>query len=285
MLKKLIKYDLMADYKKYAAVYAAMLAASVLMLFFDKMTSWVNNNAFIEVMAAVCAVVFFALTLIAGVMLLVFSTIRFYKNIVHDEGYLMHTLPVHTWQLIASKLISVYIWFFATVIIAGICSGIAFGEPLWLFKITETDFSTSFQAGFNASSSSEIVITDDDMQMFAVMLKFYAVLILMSPFMTMSHIYFSFALGNLFNKSKLGMSVLMYFLLQFAESVLGGISTVFIIPGFIAEAAKYQNEIPASIIFEYLNSIMAVTLVVSAILSVGFIIAAERIFAKKLNLE
>ncbi|MDE6596103.1 MAG: hypothetical protein K2K44_08845, partial [Oscillospiraceae bacterium] len=125
MLRKLIKYDLLADYKKYIAVYISMAATSVLLLFFDKMTSWINNNNFLNLMAVVFAVLFLIISVISGVMLLVFSTIRFYKNIVRDEGYLMHTLPVPTWQLIASKFISVYIWFFITLIVTGICSGIA----------------------------------------------------------------------------------------------------------------------------------------------------------------
>lgn len=288
MLKKLIKYDLLADYKKYAVLYVSMLATSVLMLFFDKMTSWVNNNTFLELMAAIFAVLFFALAVISGVMLLVFSTVRFYKNIVRDEGYLMHTLPVPTWQLIASKLISVYIWFIVTLIVTGICSGIAFGEPFWLFKIAggmQDGFWESFQAGFNSTGAPEMAITDSDMHLFVKMLKYYATLILLSPFMSMASIYFSFALGNLFNKSKLGMSVLLYFAIQFAESILGGMCTMFITPNFIAEAAKYEEEIPAAVILEFFNSIMGVTLVTSFVLSVGFLIGAERIFAKKLNLE
>ena len=134
MLGKLIKYDLLADYKKYIAVYISMAATSVLLLFFDKMTSWINNNNFLNLMTVVFAVLFLIISVISAVMLLVFSTIRFYKNIVRDEGYLMHTLPVPTWQLIASKFISVYIWFFITLIVTGICSGIAYGEPFWLFN-------------------------------------------------------------------------------------------------------------------------------------------------------
>lgn len=287
MLGKLIKYDLLADYKKYAALYISMAAASVLMLFFDKMTSWISNNNFIKLMATVFAVVFFVLAMISGVMLLVFSTIRFYKNIVRDEGYLMHTLPVPTWQLIASKFISVYIWFFATVIVTGICSGIAFGEPLWLFKLSKGLISAEFKEGFQIgySLTSGDTVTAEDFQLFAVMFKYYAVFILLSPFMSMSNIYFSFALGNLFNKSKLAMSVVMYFLLQFAETLLGAFCSGFVTPGFIAEAAKYQNDPPMSLIMDFFSQIMTVTIIVSVILSIGFTIAAERIFAKKLNLE
>lgn len=290
MLRKLIKYDLLADYKKYAALCIAMLASSVMMLFFDKMTSWISNNTFITVMSAVFTMVFFGVCLAAGIMLLVLSTIRFYKNVMRDEGYLTHTLPVPTWQIIASKLITVYIWFFLTIIVAGICNGIALGEPLWLFKIINGDFGNDFSAGFrigyNAAAGEASFISDmEAREMAGGMLKYYAAFVLLSPFMSMANIYFAFALGNLFSKSKLGMSVLMYFLLQLAESVMGALCSVLFSPKFIAEAAKYGENVPTSLISDFFSELMTAALILSVILSIGFMIGTERIFAKKLNLE
>lgn len=276
MLKKLIKYDLMADYKKYAAVYVAMLAVSVLLLFFDKMTSWIKNNAFINIMATVFLFVFFALTVIAGVMLIVFSTIRFYKNIVRDEGYLMHTLPVPTWQLLASKFISIYIWFAATVIVAGICSGIAFGEPLWLFKLHD--------AFGEMSDSGDL--SSEDIKFTFVMLKYFAVFMIISPFVAMSHIYFSFALGNLFNKSKLGMSVVMYFAVMFAEQIISSVFSLFFYSDIVSIAATDPNsDAFIAQMTEFFRKTMNFSLIIAVVFAIGFTIAAERIFAKKLNLE
>lgn len=290
MLGRLIKYDLLADYKKYIAIYIAMLASSVMMLLFDKMTSWISNNTFITAMAVVFALVFFSVCLVAGVMIMVLSTVRFYKNVVRDEGYLTHTLPVPTWQIIASKLITVYICFFATLLVAVICSGIAFGEPLWLFKLSEAlsdeEFKAGYEMGYNfAVNGAPISNNGEALGLFPGMLKLYAVYMILSPLMAMPSIYFSCALGNLFNKSKLAMSVLMYFLLAFAQSIIGGIASVFLTPKFIAEAAKYGEDVPLGIVFDYLQSTLTASLVISVILSIGFLIGAERIFAKKLNLE
>lgn len=290
MLGRLIKYDLLADYKKYIAIYIAMLASSVMMLLFDKMTSWISNNTFITAMAVVFALVFFSVCLVAGVMIMVLSTVRFYKNVVRDEGYLTHTLPVPTWQIIASKLITVYICFFATLLVAVICSGIAFGEPLWLFKLSEAlsdeEFKAGYEMGYNfAVNGAPISNNDEALGLFPGMLKLYAVYMILSPLMAMPSIYFSCALGNLFNKSKLAMSVLMYFLLAFAQSIIGGIASVFLTPKFIAEAAKYGEDVPLGIVFDYFQSTLTASLVISVILSIGFLIGAERIFAKKLNLE
>ena len=139
--------------------------------------------------------------------------------------------------------------------------------------------------GVNAVNGSVEKFTEADWPLFIGMIKCYVILILLSPFMAMSNIYFSFALGNLFNKSKLAMSVLMYFIVQFAETIIGAFCSVFVTPGFIAEASKYQDDLPMPLVFDYFNKIMTVTLIVSVILSIGFAVASERIFAKKLNLE
>ncbi|MEI3280961.1 MAG: hypothetical protein V8R46_09675 [Eubacterium ramulus] len=40
---------------------------------------------------------------------------RFYKNLLKGEGYLMHTLPVPTWMLVASKVISSLIWILLSI--------------------------------------------------------------------------------------------------------------------------------------------------------------------------
>lgn len=290
MLKKLIKYDILADYKKYAAVYIAMLASSVMMLFFDKMTSWISNNTFIEVMAVVFTMVFFALCLVAGVMILVLSTIRFYKNVMRDEGYLTHTLPVPTWQVIASKLITVYIWFFASLIVSVICGSIAAGTPMWIFHIfggpNDEAFRKGVEAGFALSTDgAPFSSTDSAYEMVTSGFSLYAVYMLFSPLCAMAAVYFACALGNLFSRSKLAMSVLMYFLLAFAESIVGGSISVFITPQFVAEASKYGEDIPLELILNYLYEVMTASLIASIVLSIGFLIGAERIFAKKLNLE
>lgn len=278
MLKKLIKYDLLADYKKYAVLYAAMLFSSVMMLFFDKMTSWVRNNFFIKAMSMVFHSLFGVVVLVAAGMLIVFSTVRFYRNIVRDEGYLMHTLPVPTWQLLASKLVSVYIWLAATIAVSGICSGIAFGEPLWLFE-----FIGEFRGEMSVMLS---YMSEYDVQVFFSVLKFIVFSIILSPLLIMSNVYFSFALGNLFNKSKLAMSVLMFFAIQVAEQIIGAVVSIVVSSDMFGVMVNNPDAYAASEeMAKYISDIVGASTVMSLVFSIGYMIAAERIFAKKLNLE
>ena len=277
MLRKLIKYELLADYRKYGALYAAMLLISGLLLFFDKMTSWVNNNLFAEIMVTVLGAVFMALVIVVSAMVMVFSTMRFYKNLVRDEGYLMHTLPVPTWKLIVSKLIAVYIWTILTTIAVGICSGIAFGEPMWLFKLI--DFMPEF-----IDESREVFGGNA----FVTFLIYTGIFFVLAPGMGMLHIYFCFALGNLFSKHKLGMAVLMYFATYIAEQIISSVVMMFISSDMVEVMLIGENEtteISDAVMMGFGSDAMLMTLILSLIVAVGYYIGTERIFTKKLNLE
>ncbi len=279
MLRKLIKYEILADYKKYGATFAAMLLVSCLLLFFDKMTSWINNNLFMKLITGVLGALFMALVVVVCSMVMVFATMRFYKNLVRDEGYLMHTLPVPTWMLIVSKLIAVYIWTILVAFAVGICSGIAFGEPFWLFEMIGSipEVITEAREIFGDGGYNQL-------RTFIIYMGIFFVLL---PAMGMLHIYFSFALGNLFNRHKLGMSVLMFFVVYIAEQIISSVFMMFVSSDIMRSVMDSQTStaIPDERMFGYMNEAMLVSIIFSVIFSVGYYIAAERIFAKKLNLE
>ena len=254
MLRKLIKYEILADYKKYGIMGIAVIALAVLALISEK-TAPPYVNGYSNFISAVFAISSVFTIFSASILLIVLSTIRFYKSFLKDEGYLMHTLPVHTWQLIASKLIAAYIWFLFLLIISAVYVTILNGNITWI-----TDFSVSFIDGFSEENYylNQLIISS-------------LISVLLTPFSYLAHIYFSFALGNLFSKNKLTMSVVMFLAINFAERVI----TSVLLSAYLT-SVKDDTALTA---MTYSNTFLSV------ILSVIYLIAAERIFAKKLNLE
>lgn len=111
MLIKLLKYELKFTGRTLLPIYGALLALALLLNLGDGLDFSFNNSgnwgdllftllifAYSCVVSAVC---------IITVVLLVQ---RFYKNLLRDEGYLMHTLPVTQAQNVAAKLICAVIW-------------------------------------------------------------------------------------------------------------------------------------------------------------------------------
>lgn len=250
MLGKLIKWDLAADWKKYTTLYAATLLVSVMLSVTIKISEKIRYNRFLELAEFVFSSAFIILIVSIFILVVAFTIMRFYKNVIRDEGYLTHTLPVHTWQILLSKLISSYIWFFSAVIVGCLCMVIPSGDPLESFRAIKDGIEYMY---------------DNDRHMMAM----FTAITALSPFFLLSHVYFCFALGNLSNNHKMGVSVLSFFGINIAENILSA---------FVIESVTIMES-------WQVEMVMLRTLAVAFTFSIVFFIAAERIFAKKLNLE
>lgn len=277
MLKKLIKYDILADYKRYGIVFAAMFLFSFLLMALDRLTDVFKENRFFQIMRIICVMLFFTAAVVMFTMIFVIATIRFYKNLVRDEGYLMHTLPVPTWKLIMSKFITTYIWSAAAVVIMGICFGIVAGEPLWLFKL---------DVGWELLESAfvEDTVNGTIEQLRNFFLVCLIVMALTPGFMVL-HIYMSLALGNLFHAHKLGISVLMFFALYVGEQILSGVFMLFMSADMVEYLTVIDAVVPFEVGYKYMMTSMLFSIVYTIVLMIAFFIGSERIFSKKLNLE
>ena len=107
MLFKLLKYDFRSMWKTFSLVWAACLVLALVNRFtlpFEGQTN-VTIGPGDGILAFITALVFFGVLFAMFVAVMIFVIQRFYKGLLGDEGYLMHTLPVKSWQLVASKLI------------------------------------------------------------------------------------------------------------------------------------------------------------------------------------
>lgn len=168
MLGKLLKQDFRATARIMLPLYAAV---PVLGLFTNLITRLCENqNGFlIRAISALVSFVF-SLSLIAAVVTtVVLMVLRFYRNLMTDEGYLMFTLPVSTTELIFSKLIVSVVWFLGTfavdalgLLLSGMLGGyedivrfrfaFTFGAPYSMPTITQA------QAGWFAAGVVVLVI-------------------------------------------------------------------------------------------------------------------------------
>ena len=113
MLTKLLKYEFKATGRVYGGLYLAILAAAALLGLSFRFPIFLVHTAPI----AVLMIIYLALV-VAIVVMTVFTIVqRFTRNLLGREGYLMHTLPVSSVQLILSKLISSMVWVFPKLIL------------------------------------------------------------------------------------------------------------------------------------------------------------------------
>lgn len=126
MLFKLLKYDFRAMWKQFSLIWGAALVLALVNRFtlFRNAESGLHSGLLMFAFGAVIAAML--------VICISFVLDRFGRGLLGSEGYLMHTLPVHPWQLVASKLIC--------GMVAWIISGwVAFLSPILMVPFDLSD--------------------------------------------------------------------------------------------------------------------------------------------------
>lgn len=190
MLFKLVKYEWRAIVRQVALVWPAMLLIALITRFITHFRG--NPIAFITIAV-----------LTMTVLMYVFLFNRFYKSMLGDEGYLMHTLPVDSWQHVASKIIcgTVVLTISAIVGAGAMMLGAGMSIPRmlkmgtkWLMFIQLPDYGWRLVA--------------------------YGVMLVSGWTMQVAHLYACIAVGNLVKRGKWVVIGVLYFVTLFAINAL-----------------------------------------------------------------
>ena len=124
MLGKLIKYEFKATYSIHLLMCAIVLGMSVICGLFSLIPTDQIVDDITHAGTVFSVMLQSLLQMLLGLMMsgitvttLVLIAVRFYKNLLGDEGYLMFTLPVKSWQLITSKLLTSLVWMVGSVLV------------------------------------------------------------------------------------------------------------------------------------------------------------------------
>ena len=140
MLGKLLKYEIRAAASVMTPIYLGVLAlASICSVcvygclnnpFFTLTTA--GGNPLLGIVTGLSAVILLALVVLMFILTAANIIQRFFVNLLHDESYLMFTLPVETSTLLLSKLLSALFYLLLAVVISGLALWIVVGIPVML---------------------------------------------------------------------------------------------------------------------------------------------------------
>ena len=201
MLGKLLKYDFRSMWKQFSVIWPAAL----ILAFLNRFTMFGMDNpggsAFGEWMGVISMGLFGGVCFTMVILSAVFVLTRFYKGLLGDEGYLMHTLPVKPWMLIVSKLTIGTIWFYLIdlLLVGAITLITLIALPTMAYFSPEDllELRTMFQ-------SYHTIFTVPSILFLAI-----PVMIIGSVFSLLT-IYASISLGQLFPSHKVLASILCY---------------------------------------------------------------------------
>lgn len=216
MFGKLMKYDFRSMLKQFAFIWPAALVLAVVNRF--TMSGLDSTSATGETVAAIAMLVFVAIMIAMFVIAVIFTVQRFYKGLLGDEGYLMHTLPVRPWALIASKLVCAVVLTVISIVIAVAAILIIVSPVIDLSEFLHV-FRWFWEAicGNQNTANAFLACTEIVLLILVGMAQSYLML------------YLAMAIGHLFNKNRVAMSVVAYIgihvvvntLLSFTNNLFG----------------------------------------------------------------
>ena len=269
MLTKLIKYEFKSTSRIMWFLYGALIVVGGLLGLTLRVNSDIFNPyySYSETSNTVFSILFGSLTLIYILMLqavVIMTAImiitRFNKNLLGDEGYLMHVLPVKTHQLITSKIVIAMLW--------GVIAAVSAFFSIILLSIT------SGFMGFLFEEYSLTEILDWIVHGFTLDTFLFIVMLILVSITSILEFYFAMAVGNLANKNKFLYAVLTYIGIQVILSILTTI-LAFNSGGSLVEVLIYEDTMQPYLIN---------TIIQSLVLGSGLFYGTNYILKNKLNL-
>lgn len=211
----------------------------------------------------------------SSLLLTLYLGVRFYKNLYSDEGYLMHTLPVKPWMLIASKGLCATIWLYlnSLLIIIAILPLCVLAVPRMAYiEPTEIEVMSSYLMHMFGKSPLAI---------FFVLVPS----MLCGSVFSILLIYASISLGQLFGRHKVISSILCYIGLQAIISTVTSAITTPVMTGFILTQAQDTEAFLLETMPGLFTTIYIVSFAVNLILSVAAFLLTNYVMSKNLNLD
>ena len=208
MLWKLLKYDFRAMGKQFSLIWLAALAVALVNRF---ALPWREDASGMSAQSDSLLTIIMAMTFVAVLVAMfvtgmIFVIQRFYKGLLGDEGYLMHTLPVPTWQLVCSK-------FLCALVVTVLNGVVSVAAMLVLMPIR---WSTLFQMEL-WQELVRTIASDPDPLLYLVE---FLLLVVASLALLVTMVYLSMAIGHLFQRRRVLMSVVAFFVLDIAGTVI-----------------------------------------------------------------
>ena len=215
MLGKLMKHEFRATARIMLPVMGAMAALALLAnLSIRGLAGNLSDVPMLKILFTLIIIFFGAAVIATVVMSLVIMVSRFYRNLLKDEGYLMFTLPVSVHELIWSKLIVSLVWFLVTGLL------IFLVMALMALNLSHTNLEMILK---QLPSWSEIIGWLDQAGVRGQVITFLVQTVLGTLTGILAaclHFYAAMALGHMFSKDKVLLSIVFFVGISFAFNLM-----------------------------------------------------------------
>ncbi|MFA9465971.1 MAG: hypothetical protein ACERKN_16950 [Velocimicrobium sp.] len=265
MLGKLCKHEIKATARYFLPLFLIALVLTPITRFTVSLGDFPGILKFIPVVIIFAYVASLIVVAAASVLLIVH---RFYKSMVTEEGYLMHTLPVSSEMHIFAKLIISSLWMVASTLVIVLSLFLMFFTPD-RFSHLLNEWHSLWNSIALYGSTAQITLTIIEI----------IICMLIGIFTSPLIFYASIALGQVISKNKVIGSVAGFFIIQIASQILGVIAMIPL--GYTMDSIDTVS----TQISVMTNLFLPFCIIIALVSSIILFLITDFIFKKKLNLE
>ncbi|MBS6546979.1 MAG: hypothetical protein KH319_06335 [Butyricicoccus pullicaecorum] len=285
MYRKLCKYEFKSIARTLLPIYLAVIVVSII----NGISFGLDNHfsapesfspqagsAILELMRLSVLFAYFGVMVALFVLTMIVIIQRFYKGLLCDEGYLMFTLPVKPWQLIASKG--------TAALVMSIVSGITGFLSIMILMCGGVGPIEFFSTLLDPRNWSILIQQLNEVfpkwGLYTLLYCFEGLIFtIVSGMAALFQIYVSMSLGHLARKHRIVMSVAAYIAISMALSFLSGAAVIFL------DAIGIESLLNPATPHGAMQILFFGGLLWEGIKLAAFFFGTERILSKKLNLE
>ena len=269
MCNKLYKHEMLSYLRKWLPIEIIILCVALLGRFVQFFEA--DTTAY-DVIFGITMFFYGTAIIVSFVITFVVCIKRFHNNLFTGEGYLTFTLPVTPVQHILIKACAAVTVMLSTIIIAVLSVFVlTAGEvAVEIFKAAAYLFKEFFEA---CNAHSVLYIAE------------YLVLLILSLFSGMLLIYACIALGQTFNKNRIGWAVAIYFIYYFIGRIITTVLTTVLSVNYDSIPFEKIARFIEKNTFGSVHIFFGVNIIFTFIGCAIFYLITHFIIKKKLNLE
>lgn len=237
---------------------------------------WKSEMVGLDILIMLVWLLFYFAIIAVSIGITLYLAVHFYKSMYTDEGYLTHTLPVTSHQLLISKILPMTGWVYIGML--------AVFLALFLFGSAAVTFLYSGDMGLLEMIKYMVETVLEGLEQMGVFtsdligfLLSIVLMLLVSGFSGTMMMVGSISLGQLIGKHKILGSIGAYLVINFISQT---ISTIAMIPMMIGSMGEEMINV-----FEVLTPTYLIMTVISALFAVGLYFLSNYIVSRKLNLD
>ena len=221
MFLKLFKYDFLSVFKKLVFYYIVLFSSAII----AKILYYLFVNTKWQLAIQLPTEIFFLAVGFGNVATVILCMIRYYKNMLSDEGYLTHTLPVKKSSILLSKLLVTLVSELITIL-AIMVSLLIYSPDIYVEIVKAV---SQLFVNIEIKELIEVIY---------VMILFGIIVVLLGIF-EVTLVAMCLSLVSTFNKSKVTKAILIYIGISMGLSIFVSFFVTSIIINIVAPGIEY----------------------------------------------